>query len=122
MYKSGYHWPDSVFDKDIEFALNMVKYARAMVPYCKKTDLIIQAGGCIGLYPLEQARVFKHVLTFEAEPENFACLVKNTKDRHNVFARHAALTSVVGPVHLKRKKYATHQVTNDGEVQVRGVT
>lgn len=44
---------------------------------CKKFDVIVQAGGCLGMYPRLWAETFKTVYTFELDPLNFYCLQKN---------------------------------------------
>lgn len=45
--------------------------------YCKKFDVVVQAGGMCGLYPLLYSRKFTHVYTFEPSPWNFAALARN---------------------------------------------
>lgn len=42
-----------------------------------KFDVIVQAGGCCGMYPRFYSEYFKHVYTFEPHPDNYACLIKN---------------------------------------------
>ena len=41
--------------------------------------VVVQAGGCLGLYPRLFSQVFEHVYTFEPVPINFHCLVQNTQ-------------------------------------------
>lgn len=42
-------------------------------------NVVLQAGGCCGLYPLLYGQVFKKVITFEPDPLNFYCLSNNCK-------------------------------------------
>lgn len=42
---------------------------------------VIQAGGAMGLYPATLAQHFQHVVTFEPDPENWACLQANLAAR-----------------------------------------
>lgn len=43
----------------------------------KKFDTVIQAGGCLGMYPRLLSDIFKRVYTFEPDPKNFFCLNAN---------------------------------------------
>lgn len=118
IFKEGYWWPDCIRDKDVSFAFNQIPYATALVPHCKKTGLLVQAGGCVGIYPIEQAKHFNRILTFEPDPENQECLVANLRDRgllSRVSVAYGALTAKTGPVFLSRKKYATHTIEGEGE-------
>lgn len=49
----------------------------AIVSFCKKTDYVIQAGGNVGLWPREYAKIFKEVHSFEPDPKNAECFLKN---------------------------------------------
>lgn len=42
--------------------------------------VVVQAGGCLGMYPKLLARDFKMVYTFEPDPLNFYCLVQNCQE------------------------------------------
>lgn len=61
-----------------------------LLEHARNREAVVQAGGHIGLFPRELAKHFKSVYTFEPEPENFACLVRNA-DQPNVFAMRAFL-------------------------------
>lgn len=84
---------------------------------CKTRRAAVQAGGHIGIFPRELAKLFKIVYTFEPEEENFACLVRNAPGP-NVFA----LRAFVGCVHETRglrinsKSSGGHSVGAAGEV------
>lgn len=47
-------------------------------------NVVIQAGGCCGMYPLLYSQYFKHVYTFEPSRLNFYCLEQNCKDISNI--------------------------------------
>jgi len=51
-----------------------------ILQHVKKRDVIIQAGGCMGMYPRLWAESFNLVYTFEPDPINFYCLVANCPD------------------------------------------
>jgi FkbM family methyltransferase len=44
-------------------------------------ELIVQAGGNVGLFPLALADHFATVVTAEPDPANFHCLIKNLSER-----------------------------------------
>lgn len=48
-----------------------------MLPFVKERRLIVQAGGCCGMYPRLWSEIFPSVYTFEPAPLNWYCLVKN---------------------------------------------
>ena len=47
---------------------------------CGKRDLVIQAGGCVGVWPRYLRTIFSRVLTFEPSEENFTLMVQNLGD------------------------------------------
>lgn len=52
--------------------------------------LVIQAGGAIGIWPNAYAKHFAQVYTFEPNPKNFYCLVRNLQHL-NIHPIHAGL-------------------------------
>ena len=58
----------------------------------------VQAGGHIGVYPKILSEHFARVYTFEPEPRNFECLVRNAP---GVFAARGALGNDRGCAHLR---------------------
>lgn len=63
---------------------------KVWLEHTKGRDVVIQAGGCLGLYPRLFAQYFKHVYTFEPVAINFYCLVQNCQV-DNVHKFNAAL-------------------------------
>lgn len=59
---------------------------------------IIHAGGNIGLYAIEFAKMGQHVYVFEPSNENFTPLSLNCSRYENVFLYKAALGNVRGPI------------------------
>ena len=51
----------------------------------------IQAGACIGIWPLRLAQFFDRVISFEPEPTNYHCAVANTAHLDNVEIHEASL-------------------------------
>lgn len=49
----------------------------AVLAHTLQRRVIIQAGGCLGMYPRLWSDSFEHVYTFEPDPVNFYCLVAN---------------------------------------------
>jgi FkbM family methyltransferase len=78
---NAFHWPlqDWINDKDW------------FMRYVKKRDVVVQAGGCCGMYPRFYANYFQTVYTFEPNEVNYECLMKNTQDVSNVIHRNCAL-------------------------------
>jgi FkbM family methyltransferase len=54
----------------------------ALLPHVKGRDVIVQAGACVGVYPLELAKHFANVFTTEPDPANYECLARNIAEQH----------------------------------------
>ena len=67
---------------------------------CKRLNLVIQAGGCVGVWPRYLRETFAKVYTFEPSQENFTLMVKNLGDL-DIVKHHAALTDRVGRCSMK---------------------
>ena len=62
-----------------------------ILPYLKGRRTCIQAGGCVGIWPIRLAQFFDNVHTFEAEAINYQCLVNNTEGIENITTYNSAL-------------------------------
>lgn len=90
---NGYLWPDAdrecagAIFQQLPEALNQV-YQRV-----RQYRIALQAGGNCGLWPVELAKRFERVYTWEPHPQNFHALRNNLKRFHarNVTAFNAAL-------------------------------
>lgn len=71
----GDWWPDR--DRTCHSSSYNLGGALTAAKLCKKTDLVIQAGGNVGVWPRYLRTRFKRVLTFEPSLENFELMLKN---------------------------------------------
>jgi FkbM family methyltransferase len=83
-----------------------------------KRRVVVQAGGCSGLWPMALAHHFETVYTFEPEPANFAALAQNCRGLANVHATRAALSDRVGTAGLTRPKVQAGLWRLEGEGDV----
>ena len=87
---------------------------------CLMRRSVVQAGGNIGAWPLYLGKKFKRIFTFEPEPVNFECLVRNTEHRHNIICTKAALGEAPGTMHLNvcTSIGSHHLVQKSGDTKV----
>jgi FkbM family methyltransferase len=93
--KTSWLWPMSDRERlqrwfrdgpgDLDAALPM------LLPHLKDRRTVVQAGGCVGIWPVRLSQFFSTVRTFEPEPVNFSCLEANTAHLANVIPVCAAL-------------------------------
>ena len=85
--------------------VNMLDAANLAIDYVrpllKGTECCIQAGGCIGIWPVRFAELFDRVVSFEPERRNYIKLEKATQDIDGVTAYNAALGRQSGFVHME---------------------
>ena len=58
--------------------------AETILSLCKNKDVVVQAGGNLGVFPFYLSKIFKEVYTFEPVPKNFKCLIENIMGRGNI--------------------------------------
>jgi len=71
-----FHWPV----KDLWFGPIWTDWQResdTWLSFCKNFDVVVQAGGNLGMYPKLYSLHFNRVYTFEPSMESFTYLVKN---------------------------------------------
>lgn len=80
--------------------------------------VVVQAGGCVGLWPFALSKMFAHVYTFEPEPTNFHYLKTNVAACPNVSAARSALGDERRGVSLARTRAQAGlwRVDGDGEI------
>lgn len=80
--------------------------------------VVVQAGGCSGLWPLALAKFFDRVVTFEPHPDNFECLRANIATTPTIAAFNAALGARETQIGLKRNKAQAGlwRVDGDGDI------
>lgn len=69
---------------------------------CDADSVVLQAGGCYGLYPLILAPFFRSVITFEPDPFNFRFLERNLEKCNTVLTLNAALGVKDGEAYVHR--------------------
>lgn len=122
----GLWWPLGDTDARGVIVADCEPSIAALLPHIKGRDCIVQAGANVGTYPLALADHFRSVVTFEPDPANYACLVKNLKARDSlgrVTALHAALGETRGacmPVEVQPRNCGAHRVsfTDKGTIPV----
>lgn len=64
-----------------------------ILPYLHDTQFCVQAGGAVGAWPIEFAKIFDLVYSFEPNPVLWECLLRNLKDQevHNIAPQHCGL-------------------------------
>lgn len=73
----------------------------AVLAQVAEPQVILQAGGCMGMYPRLWSESFQTVYTFEPDPLNFYCLVANCASER-IVKMQAALSNVarMGALHM----------------------
>lgn len=79
---NAFHWPLHDWIRDRE----------AFLKFVKERDVVVQAGGCCGMYPRFYKNHFKQVYTFEPDPTNYYCLERNC-DVEGIHHQNVALGS-----------------------------
>ncbi len=69
------------------------KHKELIQKYCKKLDIVVQAGGACGMYPRLLGNMFQVVYTFEPHPVNFYYLNLNASNQ-NIMKYNAALGDI----------------------------
>lgn len=94
----GIWWPDTdtVGREIIHNELYKLEHA---VPLCRGLRTVVQAGGNVGLFPLQLVwHGFDRVLTFEPSAINYECLLKNTELEERITPFFGALGNSRDPV------------------------
>lgn len=79
---NAFHWP----------LVDWVNDHRSFLEFVRGRDVVVQAGGCCGMYPRFYRNHFKRVYTFEPDPTNYYCLEKNCAVE-GIYHQNAALGS-----------------------------
>ena len=101
---SGYWFPDDIGEKH-DYFLRHKEDSLAALNYLGSDDrgTVVQAGGHVGLWPSVLSHWFKKVYTFEPDPENYQCLLQNTRhhiEDGSIVAYNSGVSSSVGWVNL----------------------
>lgn len=113
----GWWWPQSdskarpVILRDRDVSIDR------MLMHTRGRDLIVQAGGNIGVYPIALADHFQRVVTAEPDPVNAECLKRNIEARDSLkrvetheaaFGQHE---TACGVVEVERFNCGAHRVS-----------
>jgi len=77
---NGFVWPECDTDAAAVVHSQVVDVEVAL-RHCRYWDLVVQAGGNMGVWPRYLMGKFVEIYTFEPEPTNFKCLAQNCPDR-----------------------------------------
>jgi FkbM family methyltransferase len=116
---SGLWWPADCKPTAPAHALRHVADSRfAIAKAADFTKVAIQAGGNVGLWPLEMSEYFDAVHTFEPEPDTFRFLEANTQHVPNIQRYPLALGAEAGRCAIKRRSLGAHRVVDGDAVAV----
>jgi FkbM family methyltransferase len=106
----GLWWPTSPDPREARRRAKRIRDARAaateIAALARTHDVVLQAGGHVGLWPMALAEVFAVTVTFEPDATNYTCLTRNI-DLPNIIAFKAALGALPGAGRVVRT--AAHQ-------------
>jgi FkbM family methyltransferase len=88
--------------------------------HVKKFDTVVQAGGCLGMYPRLLSDIFGKVYTFEPDSKNFYCLNLNCQ-KSNIIKFNCALGEGHKMVSINRRKednLGMHCIREDDEEMI----
>lgn len=108
----GFKWPetDTLSRRYVPAEARDIAKFMDFIP---KRDVVVQAGGGVGVYPAYLAHYFKEVHTFEPDPVNYSFLVENLNGNPKITHQKAALGARAGSVGTRM-----HQAGNIGAVRV----
>lgn len=113
-------WPKNDVDcyRATSFEVDDIHY---MMSFCQgKRRMAVQAGGNCGVWPLELATYFDKVISFEPDPQNFACLEANTLKNNRIIPINAGLGDSKEMVDLCReqKNCGAYFVKGTGTIKI----
>ena len=73
----GFLWPEEDYDAAAVIPSQRYDMDHA-IRRCRRTEVVVQAGGNTGMWPHRMAGTFKSVHTFEPHPKLYQCLIYNT--------------------------------------------
>lgn len=94
--KSKLWFPEGELPRVYDWMVRHIDSVQKAMKYVSDPRACIQAGGFIGMWPIELAKYFRYVYTFEPMPAVFECLKRNTKSLPNVHATRCALGAGAG--------------------------
>lgn len=119
----GLWWPDDDRNGRAVIARDVRTDVPKLLNLVRGRGCVIQAGGNVGLYPKMLAKAFAKVVTFEPDPENFACMSRNVTEK-NIVMVNAALGEATGFCEMEPVGSANcgaHRVRRDGDIPIRTI-
>lgn len=115
--------PPANFCGSAETIKGQVVGIETWLKHVKTRHVCVQAGGNIGYFPLELARHFESVHTFEPEPINFECLQYNCEKISNIKFYKAALgeKGSMSGLHYDDKNIGAHYLEGEGDIKVKTI-
>lgn len=117
----GLFWPDydAAPERTHAYVLKHLHDLEMTVSAAAHHGLVVQAGGHVGLWPLQLAVAFDRVLTYEPDPALFECLKKNTAKIERIRAKSLALGATRDYTTMKpHKKAGSWSIDPAGTVPV----
>jgi FkbM family methyltransferase len=81
---NGRKWCWNPIDEKLLQVNDWIKDIDIALKYCKSKRTVIQAGGAMGVWPVELAKHFEQVYTFEPDVSNYECLTRNVEGINNI--------------------------------------
>lgn len=119
-FREGWWWPTC--DHSCWKYLTKRKTVPEIISkYTLRKEVVVQAGGNAGMYVKFYQSIFDMVYTFEPDPVNFYCLVKNTG--HNVIKFQSCVGDIRGtvglsPLNPKKANIGGFFVEENGKIPV----
>ena len=124
MIYAGIHWPDS----DVHGRGHCLREADIAIPaflkHVQGRNCVIQAGGCVGVYPMRLREHFANVITAEPEAANYRCMMQNVpSDVHVIYGAFGEAYAWASMHRVDQLHCGTWQVklTSSGDVRVRPI-
>jgi FkbM family methyltransferase len=90
MSDQAIHFPEGD-SEGVRSAMATLKDLSHYVGMCTQRRTAVQAGGNVGIWPMHLSKYFNHVHTFEPDPANYACLLRNVARIPNISSTRVAL-------------------------------
>lgn len=102
--QNGFNWWWPTTDTKLAQVFHHKSDIDLILDYVDDFSLCVQAGGAVGVWPIEFAKHFELVCTFEPDPTNYECLKRNVAKagKVNIIHRHAALGETEKKIHIVR--------------------
>lgn len=91
-----------------------------ILEHCERREIVVQAGGNVGVWPKELLKHFKQVYTFEPDQTNYKCLNLNIPPQHGFIKINAALGEKETTSGMERTddNCGAHFLSGDGDIRV----